>query len=199
MATPPPDLQRFRVDPARAVLFIIDFQERLAAAMVAEECRTCARNIALFIELARRRAMPIVLSEQYPKGLGPTVSAIREPLSAADLSVHRFEKLHFACTSAPPFQDIFRTLRHSGRDQFIVVGTETHVCVFQTVRGLLEAGVDVMVPADAVASRDPANKTLALTLLAQMGAVITATELAVFDAVGTAGTDEFKALARFIK
>lgn len=185
-----------RIRPADAALLVVDFQERLAAAMPAEARAACERNVGILIELARRLRLPVVQSEQYPKGLGATVPALAAALAAPDLKLHRLEKLTFSCTDAPPFQELFAAV---GRRQWIVVGMEAHVCVYQTARGLRERGAEVQLPADAVISRTAANLALGIDLARQAGALVTSTETVVFDALATAGTDDFKALSRLLR
>jgi nicotinamidase-related amidase len=185
-----------RVDRARAALLLVDFQERLAAVMAPGELAACERNITLLIELARQLQLPVVLSEQYPKGLGPTVAGLKLALAEPGLTLRTLEKVEFACTDAPGFAAIQRDL---GRDQWIVVGMEAHVCVYQTARGLAAGGARVHVPADAVISRSPANARIGLELCARAGAIVTATETVVFDALRRAGTEEFRALSRLVK
>jgi nicotinamidase-related amidase len=185
-----------RVDRARAAVLLVDFQERLAAVMAPGDVAACERNIIVLLELARRLHLPVVVSEQYPKGLGPTVNGLRAALAESGLMLERIEKLEFSCTDAPAFPDLYRRL---GRDQWIVVGMETHVCVYQTARGLAAMGARVHVPADAVISRAPANARIGLDLCARAGAVVTATETVVFDALHRAGTEEFRALSRLVK
>jgi nicotinamidase-related amidase len=185
-----------RIDRGRAALLLVDFQERLAGVMAPGDVAACERNIVLLIELARRLHLPVVVSEQYPKGLGPTVAGLRLALNDEGLDLHRLEKIEFSCTDAPGFAEVQRRL---DRDQWIVVGMEAHVCVYQTARGLAAAGKRVHVPADAVISRAPSNVRIGLDLCAHAGAVVTATETVVFDALHRAGTDEFRALSRLLK
>lgn len=185
-----------RVVPTRAALLVVDFQERLVAAMPPAEAADCQRNILMLLELARRLAIPVVCSEQYPGGLGPTVPAIAQALDRPDFLLHRFEKIEFACTGAPAFKDILHKL---ARDLWIVVGLETHVCVYQTVRGLAESGAGVHVPHDAVLSRASTNYQAGLGLCDRAGAVITSTEAVIFDALGTAASDDFKAMSALVK
>src|SRR5436190_10357456 len=130
-------LAPLRVDPAQAVLLLIDFQERLAAVMDAAERAACERNILILVELARRLRIPVVQSEQYPRGLGPTVAAFTAALAAPDLQLTRLQKMEFACTEAPGFRALFDDFQRAGRAQWLVVGMESHVCVWQTARGLL--------------------------------------------------------------
>jgi nicotinamidase-related amidase len=188
-----------RIDPKRAVLLVVDVQERLAAAMNGEERAQVERNIATLIETARRLKFPVVVSEQYKKGLGPTVKPIEDALAQPGLELERFEKLEFACTESPAFAPVFEAKRAGGRDQWIVTGMETHICVYQTVRGLAAQGADVQVPRDAVLSRSQENRAVGLDLCQRAGAAVTVTETVVFDALGKAGSEDFKALSKLIK
>ncbi len=197
-----------RIDPSRAVLLVVDVQERLAAVMDPADREVCERNIVTLVEMARRLAIPVVLSEQYKKGLGLTVKPIEDALAAPGLTLARFEKLEFSCSESAAFAPIFAGHRAAGRDQWIVTGMETHICVYQTARGIADqseggvagkGAVTVQVPRDAVLSRSRDNRTVGLSLCERAGAVITATETVVFDALGKAGTDDFKALSKLIK
>jgi len=136
-----------------------------------------------------------VVSQQYPRGLGPTARPIEDALAAAK-GVHRFDKLEFSAARAPAFAALAPRL---ARDQWIVCGMEAHVCVYQTARDLVARGWDVHVCADAVCSRAAANRELGLGLMARAGAIVTSTEASVFDLLGRAGSDEFRALSRVIK
>jgi nicotinamidase-related amidase len=188
-----------RIDPKRAVLLVVDVQERLAAVMDAAGRAEVERNVVTLVETARRLGFPVVLSEQYKKGLGATVPSIETALAQPGLSLERFEKVEFACTESPAFAPIFEAKQSAGRTQWIVAGMETHICVYQTARGLAARGVDVQVPRDAVLSRTPENRAVGLDLCTRAGATITATETVVFDALGRAGSDDFKALSKLIK
>jgi nicotinamidase-related amidase len=188
-----------RVEADKAVLLLIDFQEKLASAMAPAARAACERNILILLELARRLRIPVVQSEQYPRGLGPTVAAFTAALAAPDLQLTRMEKLEFACTEAPGFRARFDDLQRGGRDQWIVVGMETHVCVWQTARGLLAWGGSVQVPADAVISRSPDNHRVGLALAERAGALVTSTETVAFDALVRAGGDDFKAISRLVR
>jgi nicotinamidase-related amidase len=192
----PTDVNELRLEATRMALLIVDFQERLAAAMAPGEIAACESQIVMLLELARRLKIPVVVSEQYPKGLGPTVGGLQVALNEPGLSVHRFEKLAFGCADVPEFVELYHRL---GRQQWVVVGMETHVCVYQTARGLRALGAAVHVPADAVASRSPANVRIGLSLIERMGCVVTSTETVAFDALGRAGTDDFRAISRLLK
>lgn len=191
-----PDL---RIDPVRAALLIVDIQDRLAAAMPPETRAQVERNVLILIEAARRLGIPIVASEQYPKGLGPTIPPLQEALAAAEkagATVRRFEKVEFAAPQAPAWDGIWNDLR---RQQWIVTGMETHVCVYQSVRDLTARGAVVHTPNDAVSSRTPENRAVGLSLIERAGGIITSTETVVFDALRRAGTEDFKVLSRMIK
>ncbi|NVB84723.1 MAG: isochorismatase family protein [Kofleriaceae bacterium] len=153
------------------------------------------RNTNVLIETAKKLGLPIVVSQQYPKGLGQTVPAIEEGLRDAP-NLHRFDKLEFSAASSPELAALAPKL---GRDQWIVTGMEAHVCVYQSARGLVERGYQTHVVADAVSSRTKANWRIGLDLAAKAGAFVTSTEVCVFDLLGRAGTDEFKALSKLIK
>lgn len=184
-----------RIVPERAALLVVDFQERLAAAMPAAERAVCERNVLILLELARRVAMPVVVSEQYPKGLGQTVEPITRAVASLT-NVARFEKLAFACTETDEFRALHDRLAPR---QWIVTGMEAHVCVWQTVRGLRGWGASVHVPADAVLSRAQANVGIGLGLMARAGAVVTSTETIAFDALTRAGGEDFKAISRLVR
>lgn len=184
------------IAPARAVLLIIDIQERLAAAMPRAVMEQVERYAKALVELARRMGVPVVVSRQYPKGLGPTVAGLEEAL--AGLDAHRFDKLEFSVVAAPGFAPIRRALGPQ-RTQWIVVGMETHVCVYQTVRDLLASGQQVFVPHDAVSSRTKENWQTGLALIERLGGVVTSAETVIFEALGQAGTEDFKALSKLLK
>jgi nicotinamidase-related amidase len=109
------------------------------------------------------------------------------------------EKLEFSCTDAPAFRGLFDDFAHLGRSQWIVVGMEAHVCVWQTARGLLSWGARVQVPGDAVISRSPANLRVGLGLIERAGGVVTSTEAVAFDALVRASGDDFKAISRLVR
>ena len=178
-----------RLAKDRAALLVVDVQDRLAAAMPAPVIEQVVRNTTILVEAARRLGLPIVVSQQYPKGLGTTLPAIEAALAGAP-HVHRFDKLDFsACASLP---DV-------AREQWIVCGMEAHVCVYQTARDLVARGYAVHVPADAICSRTKANWKVARKLLDRAGAIVTSTEVCVFDLLERAGSEDFKALSKAIK
>jgi nicotinamidase-related amidase len=180
---------------SRAALLVVDIQDRLLPSMSEATRDEVVRNTRILIEAADRLGLPVVVSQQYPRGLGPTTQPIEDALAQVS-RVHRFDKLEFSAVAAPAFAALAPTL---GRDQWIVCGMETHVCVYQTARDLVARGWAAHVCADAVASRTAQNRELGLGLMERAGAILTSTEVCVFDLLGRAGSDEFRALSRLIK
>ena len=178
----------------RAALLVVDIQERLVPAMPEAALAQLIKNTRILIHAARTLHLPIVVSQQYPKGLGVTIAPIEEALDGA--AVHRLDKLEFSAEAAPGFAALVPKL---ARDQWIVCGMETHVCVYQTLRGLVARGYQAHVAADAVSSRTKANWKVGLGLAERAGAIVTSTEVCVFDLLERAGSDEFKLLAKAIK
>src|SRR6185436_5803106 len=127
--------------------------------------------------------LPLLVTEQYPRGLGETVAVVQDALD----DVPRLPKTVFSAARADGF-DL------AGRDQALVCGIETHVCVNQTVHDLLGGGVEVHVAVDAVGSRTAANRELGLRKMAESGAILTSVETALFELLGEAGSDEFKTI-----
>jgi nicotinamidase-related amidase len=182
-------MEKFRLRRDDSVLMIIDLQERLMQAM--KERERVYKNTNLLLATAREFDIPVVLSEQYPKGLGPTVNEIKDNLT----SYHYLDKICFSLCK----QEANTILDKIGKHTIIVTGSETHVCVFQTVRDLLESGFNVHLVRDAVCSRFDENYRNALALMRDMGAVITNTETVVFDLLQEAGTSAFKHISPLIK
>jgi nicotinamidase-related amidase len=187
----------------RAALLVVDIQDRLVPAMPEQVAGRVVRNTSILIDAAARLGLPIVVSQQYPRGLGPTLPAIEDALRAAlgaaaagGAALHRFDKLEFSAAAAPAFAALAPRL---GRDQWIVTGMEAHVCVYQSARDLALRGMAVHVAADAVCSRTKANWRLGLALAERAGAIATSTEICVFDLLGRAGSDEFRALSKAIR
>ncbi len=179
-------------------MLIVDVQERLAAAMPEGPMSQLVGNAGILLETARRMGIPVVVSEQYPKGLGPTVAPIADALNDID-ELARIEKLDFSVCAAKGFADEHRRIEAAGRSQWIVVGMETHICVFQTVRALRDLGHEVHVPVDAVVSRAKHNFQTGLRLSEACGAHLSSTETIVMDLLGGAQGDDFKAISKLIR
>ncbi|RMG73729.1 MAG: hydrolase [Nitrospirae bacterium] len=183
-------MNRFRVSADDALLLIIDIQERLAAVM--DERETVLKNTTHLIELSKLFNIPVIITEQYPKGLGPTVSELRDALG----DYQPIEKVTFSCCGAQGFMD---AIRETGRKKVLVTGMETHICVLQTCLDLLEQSLEVWLIADALTSRRDYDKALSLELLRQAGCMVTTTEAVLFQVLKRAGTEEFKIISRRIK
>jgi nicotinamidase-related amidase len=181
--------------PDDVALLVIDVQERLIAAMPEAAHAAVERNLITLAGAAERFGLPVIITEQYPRGLGRTTASVAgafEPVKG----VCTFEKVEFAATAAPAWRE---AVGDQPRKTWLVAGMETHVCVYQTVRALRDAGHVVHVMADAVASRTDANWQNGLDLCERTGAIVTNTETVVFDLLGKAGTDDFKVLSRLLK
>jgi len=165
-------------------------QERLVPAMQAP-ARTL-KNAKLLLQAARACDVPTMLTEQYPKGLGPTVPEIAKLASDATL----IEKMHFSCMEDEGFLRSFTAL---DRKQAILAGMEAHICVVQTAASLVEQGYEVFVVSDATASRTIESETACLTRLNASGVNVVTTEMVIFEWLGKAGTPAFKSLLPLIK
>jgi nicotinamidase-related amidase len=173
------------LDRNRAALVVVDVQEAFRPAVV--EFGRMTGEVAKLIQGAKALRLPVVATEQYPKGLGRTVAEVAEHLDGPPI-----EKVCFSAVAADGF-DL------DGRDQALLCGIESHVCVWQTAHDLLANGTEVHVARDAVSSRTVENKELGLHKMEAAGAVLTSVETALFELVGAAGTDEFKAIQGLVK
>ncbi len=175
-----------------SLLLVVDVQERLFDAMDPEHREEMVRNIKILAAAVRRLAVPILVTEQYPKGLGHTLQEIKDSLGNVD----PISKVAFSCCEAEGFTD---RLRATGARQVILAGVETHVCVLMTTLGLLADGFAVHVVGDATCSRRRENRQIALDQIRQAGAVVTSTESILFQLMRAADTDDFRFLSRLIK
>lgn len=169
-----------------STLLIIDIQERLFP--VIEGHNEVAEHSAWLIQVAQRVGVPVVLTEQYSKGLGPTIAKLREGM--ADEAI--IEKLHFSAA-----RDGELSKRPGGeRKQFVICGIETHICVLQTVLDLVARGNQVFVVEEAVGSRRASDKALGLARMQQAGASIVSREMVAFEWMEQAGTDLFRSISK---
>lgn len=175
---------------AESVLIVVDMQERLAPAMQAP-ARTI-RNARRLIEAAGELDVPVLLTEQYPQGLGGTVREIAEVRGDAPT----FQKLHFSCMEDEGFAAAFRGL---GRRQAVIAGMEAHICVMQTAASLMEEGFEVFVVSDATASRTLESERACIERLGALGAGIVTTEMAMYEWLGRAGTPAFKRILNLVR
>jgi nicotinamidase-related amidase len=171
-----------------SALLVVDVQEKLVPAI-----RAAARivwNVRRLIDGANLLGLPVVASEQYPQGLGPTVPELASRLE------HRPAKLAFSCRALP---ELFADFRQRNIEKLLVCGIETHVCIQQTVLDLLADGWRVYVAIDAVGSRYDIDHQTALRRMESSGAVLTTTEAALFEWCQAAGTPEFKQISRIVR
>ena len=183
--------EKFFLNRDEAVLVVVDVQEKLCRAMDEKILHRLTGNIGVLQEAAGELGFPVIATEQYVKGLGETLPALRKHLKDAPL-----EKMSFSCCGDNAFLDRLKELK---RKQIIITGMETHVCVLQTVLELLDAGYIVHLVRDAVMSRRKDNWFVGLETAAAAGAVITSTEAALFQLLKVAGTEEFKKLSKLVR
>lgn len=169
---------------------VIDIQERLFPHMDAKD--ELLRKCQILIEGLKILDVPLYLTEQYPRGLGPTLEVIRE-IMETDAAI---EKASFSCCDDPMY---LSALKQSARKTLIVCGIEAHVCVLQTVVDLLSSGYMAVVVEDCISSRNPEDKRVAIQRMRAEGAVITTCESILFELTRVSGTDEFKAISRLVK
>lgn len=183
-----------KLDPRQTAIVVIDVQERLAAAMPNADRDRVTQNVARLLDAARILEMSVIVTEQYPKGLGPTVEVLGEQLGA--MGVSALSKLEFDVTSNTA---VGVALGELDARQVIVAGMESHICIYQSVRGLVEEGFQTYVCADATCARDPQNHRIAEGLWSRAGAVLTSTEAALFDLIGGADHPAFREISKLIK
>jgi nicotinamidase-related amidase len=183
-------IDKYVLDKEDSVLLIIDIQERLAVVM--REKDRVVGNTRHLIELAKMIGLPVVVTEQYPKGLGRTVPELQTAIPDGK----PIEKLAFNCCGEPAFLSEIRRL---DRKKVVVAGMETHICVLQTTVGLLQEGFVPHVVQDAMCSRTEENWKTGIEFMRDAGAVITCTETVLFQLLKAAGTEEFKAISKRIK
>jgi nicotinamidase-related amidase len=169
-------------------LLVIDVQEKLVPLIA--QYQSLVRNIAFLIDGAHLLEMPVQATEQYPRGLGPTIPELVPKLPP------RPEKLAFSCCAIP---SVVQGFRSAGRSKILLAGIETHVCVQQTALDLLALDFRVYIAADAVGSRFTLDHDQALRRLERAGAIITTSEATVFEWVGVAGTLQFKEISKLVQ
>jgi nicotinamidase-related amidase len=179
-----------RILKDKVVAVVIDFQEKIFPAI--NEHEKLARNVPLLIDGLKALGVPVIVTEQYVKGLGPTIPAIAEKLEGLE----RIEKASFSCCDEPGFM---MALASSGKDYVIVAGIESHVCVLQTVIDLQENGYHPVVVEDCISSRKPNDKLMAIERMRKEGVIITTYEAILFELLRYSGGETFKAISRLVK
>jgi nicotinamidase-related amidase len=185
-------VKRYMLEKSDSCLLIIDIQERLFNSMEYDIRKNAVKNTGILIETAKAFNMPIVLTEQYSKGLGPTIPDIKGKIP----EVEPLDKTHFNCMHEDA---IFQKITSLGKSTVIVCGIETHICVLYTVLSLLDKGMNVVVASDAACSRRKHEWKMAIKAMRAAGAIIYPTETISFMFMGKSGTEEFKRLSPLFK
>ena len=179
------------LQPERTALLVVDLQEKLLPAIAGRE--RVLRNSVLLLRLAETLRLPVVMTTQYSQGLGPTVPEVLE----AAAGVAPLDKVSFGCFGSPEFASRLASL--AGRDQLLVAGIESHICVAQTVLGALGRGYTVHVAADAVGSRAEENRAAGLGRMEKAGALLSSTEMAIYELLGRSDGAAFKKMLPLLK
>jgi nicotinamidase-related amidase len=178
------------ITPKETLLLVIDIQGKLAKTVFQSD--RLISNVSKLIRACKLLGVPVIHSEQYPKGLGHTIDELGELIGERT----PFEKLSFSCCGSDEFMKHMRSL---GRNDILVVGMETHVCVYQTCVDLLEFGYNVHLVTDGVSSRSEENRQLGIRCIEKAGAALTSTEMAIFELLRVAEGDTFKAISKIVK
>ena len=172
------------------VLLLIDFQEKLFPVMHDKE--KLLRNVVKLVKGIKVLEIPIILTEQYPRGLGPTIPEIKELIP----EIKPIEKVCFSCCDEASFGEALGALKLM---QVLIAGIEAHICVYQTAMALSREGYEVQVVGDGVSSRDPENKLVSLFKMGAAGVSPTTTEMALFELLKVASGDKFKQISNIVK
>jgi nicotinamidase-related amidase len=172
------------------ILVVVDVQGKLATLM--HEREMLFKNLSRLIEGAQVMGVPILLTEQYPKGLGETAPELKALMP----NIKPIEKLSFSCMGEEAFVDALDDLE---REQVLVAGIESHICVYQTVSDMLAEGFEVHCVADAISSRTKENREIGLARMKEDGAILTSTEMCLFELLKVAGTSTFKTISALVK
>jgi nicotinamidase-related amidase len=173
------------INPRQATLLVVDIQEKLITAMT--DPAGLVKRTEWLLKVCGELDVPVVFSEQYPKGLGPTLSVLKEAASNAEV----VEKVHFSCVAAQCLPDAL-----FAKEQVILCGIETHVCVLQTALELLAEGKQVFVVEDATDCRSRYSHTLGIERMRNAGAQIVTREMVVFESLQSATHEKFRAVSK---
>ncbi len=176
--------------PNNCVLLLVDVQGQLAQAMYEKD--RLFTSLEILLKGVKVLGVPIIWMEQIPSKLGPTI----EPLSTIMDEEQPIEKSSFSCCKEPKFNERFLSLN---RNQVLIAGIETHICIFQTAYDLLNQGFEVQVVSDCVSSRILENKNVGLQRIFQSGGQITSVEMLFFELMGEAGGEQFRQIVKLIK
>lgn len=179
------------LNPENAVLLVVDIQEKFLPGLA--EPQMILERVGILAEVCQQLGLPIVVTEQYPKGLGHTAAALAKRLPDTAVIL---EKAAFGCGRDAGITNHLAGLQ---RSQILVCGIETHICVNQTVHQLLESGYQVHLVQDAVSSRHDRDHEVALAKMLQSGAIPACVEMALFELLGTSRHPLFKQLQALVK
>ena len=185
-----PTTQPRRLRKEDALLLVIDMQEKILRKCL--DHKWIELNASKLIRACRGLDIPILVTEQYPRGLGPTSHAVAAALG----SYRAVPKTCFSCLEEP---SVAQAIEKEGRSQIIVCGIEAHICVYQTARAIVDSGRTPHVVGDAVTARGEFDLEVALRRMGDEGAVVTSTELVIYDLLGDAGNPDFKGLLPLLK
>lgn len=171
-------------------LVVVDVQGKLAQLMTDKDA--LFKNIQILIQAAKLLEIPILWCQQAPEALGPTVPEIAELLTG----IEPIDKASFSCCGEEKFSAELNSL---AKEQVLLCGIETHVCIYQTAMDLMEGGLEVTIVADAVSSRTGQNRQIALARLAAEGAQVRSTEMTLFELLKTAKHPQFRQIAKLVK
>lgn len=186
------DIARRPLEVDQCALVVVDIQQKLLPPIFNKEA--LVKNSQLLIRLAKLLPIPIVVTTQYSKGLGGTVPEIAELLDG----VRSIDKLEFGCFGSEPFRSAVKSLP-GNRNTLLLCGMESHICVMQTALGALNDGFLVHVASDAVGSRTEWNWKIGLDRMRAAGAVISSTEMMMYELLRCSGTPHFKQLLPYLK
>ncbi len=175
------------ISPNKALLLVIDIQEKLVPAVC--QPQQLIKQTRWLMEIAALLDVPVLLSEQYPQGLGHTVPELVCLVTPEQI----IEKLHFSCAADP---SCIETIQQQQRKQIVICGMEAHVCVLQTAIGLQQQGFEVFVIGDLISSRNDSDKQLAIARLQQLQIQIVSREMVAFEWLEKSGTESFKTISK---
>ncbi|NTU68052.1 MAG: hydrolase [Chlorobiaceae bacterium] len=178
------------ISPKDTLLLVVDVQGKLAS--LVSNAALVEKNIGKLLRACKLLDLPVLYTEQYPKGLGHTVEPLKELLG----ELVPFEKISFSCCGSG---DFMKRLRSMGRNDILVVGMEAHICVYQTCVELLDFGYNVHIITDAVSSRSEQNRQLGIHCIERLGGVPTSTEMAIFELLRVAEGDTFREISKIVK
>jgi len=179
-----------RLTDERTVLVVVDIQEKFRDKIHGID--QVVSGTARLVEFCQELDIPVIVTEHYPRGLGETLATVRDVCQP----YNPIEKINFSCAGSPEFN---RALDQTGRDQVILCGIESHVCIYQTATDLLRSGKQVVTAADAISSCSAANRQLGLDAMAALGVQILGVQMVMFEILRVAGTDRFKKVAPLLK